>query len=75
MENYLVRIAIKKGVQGLVKGIVAFLISTKAMVLETKMGITINPVAAQAGMASVALAGIEVAHDWAKAKFPNVGWL
>lgn len=75
MENYLVSIAIKKLVQGLVKGAVTLMLSVKAVALEAKLGIHLDPVAFEAGSAAMILGMVELAHDWLKLRYPTLTWL
>jgi len=71
----MVSVAIKKAAQGLAKGIVTFVLSAKAVTLETKLGIHLDTTTFQAGAAAFILAGLEYVHDWAKLRFQTVKWL
>lgn len=75
MEGYLVGVAIKKGLWALAKGITSFVISDKALALEAKFGIHLDPQVFQAAVGSALFAAQHVVHDWLKMKFPNARWL
>ena len=75
MEEYLVSVAIKKGIYALIKGIVAYVLSDQALKMEARWGIHIDPQTFQAEVGSFLFAAEHMAHDWLKMKFPNVKWL
>jgi len=75
MENWLLQVALKKAAYGAAKGLATFLLSAKAVQLEAKFGLSVDPNIFQASVAAVFLGGIEWIHDWAKLRFPNVTWL
>jgi hypothetical protein len=74
-NEYSWEVAMKKIAYGLAKGLTGVLMFHKAQIIETKMGITIDPVTFKTGAAVVILGILAAAHDWAKVKWPNVKWL
>ena len=75
MEKYLVNVGIKKGIYAAAKGFVAFAVSAKAVSLEKRFGITIDPVTFQASVCAGMFSLQHMIHDWAKMRWPNIGWL
>ncbi len=75
MEEYLVSVALKKGTYAFAKGIVAFTLSGKLLVLEKKFGIQIDAPTFQTAVGSVIFSGEHMIHDYLRMKFPTVSWL
>ena len=75
MDQWLMNVAVKKAAYGAAKALLTLVVSAKAVALESKFGITIDPTTFQASAAAAFLAAVEALHDWAKLKFPNVKWL
>jgi hypothetical protein len=75
MEQYILSVAIKKGIYAAAKAIVAVVVSAKAVALEKKFGITINATDFQIAVGSALFAIEHDAHMWLKEKYPSVSWL
>jgi len=75
MESYLFRVALKKGIYTAVKAIVALVVSAKAVALEKKFGVTIDPQTFQVSVGSFLFMVEHDAHMYLKNKYPNVSCL
>ena len=74
-KDYSWKVALKKVAYGIGKLALAGLAYGKAAELQTKLGVTLDPDAFEAGVATFAFGGLEAAHDWLKMKLPNIKWL
>ena len=80
IQTWLVSVALKKGVQRGVQAAVAYLAGILAspavgdVLSQAGVGITIQPSITTGFLTLTAMAGIEVARNWAKHKF-GLSWL
>lgn len=74
-EEWLLKVAVKRGVYGCVKGTLTVLTYAKSQVIMKQLGIHVNPAEFQAGAPPFVLGWIEIFHDYLRLKFPGCRWL
>lgn len=74
-EGWLGRIAAKRVAYGLAKAVATLLAYAKTQEMLAFLGIHVDAAKLQEGVAVATLGIMELAHDWARMKFPNVKWL
>jgi hypothetical protein len=74
VEQWLWTIALKKGVSFAVKAIIGIVTGLKIAPILVQLGITVDPVTLEAGLATFIGAGLTFIQNWAKVKF-GLTWL
>jgi hypothetical protein len=74
VQEWLWTIALKKGVSFAVKAIIGIITGIKAAPILAQMGVTVDPVTLEAGLATLIGAGLTFVQNWAKVKF-KISWL
>lgn len=70
-EGWIARVAAKRIVYGIAKGVAGILTYSKAQALQQQLGISVDPETFQAGIAALMLGGLSALHDYLRVKFPN----
>ena len=74
VEQWLFSIALKKGVSFAVKAIIGIITGVKLAPILAQLGITVDPMALEAGLATLIGSGLTIIQNWAKVKF-GLTWL
>lgn len=73
--EWLAKVAVKKAIYGIVKGLVGVLAWTKSQAIMQQLGVHVDPDIFRDGLTAFMLAGASALHDWARLKYPGVSWL
>lgn len=74
-QEWLAKVAVKKAIYGIAKGLVGVLTWTKSQAIMQQLGVQVDPETFQAGVTTLMLAGASALHDYLKLKFPGNGWI
>lgn len=74
VEQWLWQIALKKGVLFAVKAIIGIITGVKVAPVLAQLGISVDPITLEAGLATLIGSLLTIVQNWAKMKF-GLSWL
>lgn len=75
MTQWIAKVAIKKAAYALAKATAGLLAYTQVQSVFQTLGIQVDPAKFEAGIGLAVIAGLEMAHDALKLKFPDSKYL